>query len=199
MQYLSDEELAGVDLVAYENGFISQRYTDNKGKTHLLAYVKDGDTFVYLRPEVYSKYLTNTALGLPVGERIQVAETSAQTIYAYPFTNGYIRLTVSEQETIVGGEVVVITNEAAAITVGAIYDAENNFFETVSYADSLTESIVNASVANAYDFLNIPDNATLAAAFKAAYEAAFEKGFSAANPPLRVSPGGRPAIPASSN
>ncbi len=182
VQYLSDEELAGVDLVAYENGFISQRYTDNKGKTHLLAYVKDGDTFVYLRPEAYSKYLTNTALGLPVGERIQVAETSTQTIYAYPFTNGYIRLTVSEQETIVGGEVVVITNEAAAITVGAIYDAENNFFETVSYADSLTESIVNASVANAYDFLNIPDNATLAAAFKAAYEAAFEKGFSAGEP-----------------
>lgn len=148
----------------------------------MLAYVADSDSFVYLRPEVVSKYQTNTFLGSPVSDRIHVAETDSQDIYAYPFTNGYIRLTVSAQETIEGGEVVMIIQESAAITVGAQYDAENNFFETVSYADRIDESIVNASVADAYDFLNIPDNATLAAAFKEEYEKAFEMGFSAGEP-----------------
>lgn len=182
VEYTDGEELASVDLVAYENGFLSQKYTDNKGKTHMLAYVADSDSFVYLRPEVVSKYQTNTSLGSPVSDRIHVAETDSQDIYAYPFTNGYIRLTVSAQETIEGGEVVTIIQESAAITVGAQYDAENNFFETVSYADRIDESIVNASVADAYDFLNIPDNATLAAAFKEEYEKAFEMGFSAGEP-----------------
>ena len=182
VEYADGEELASVDLVAYENGFLSQKYTDNKGKTHMLAYVADSDSFVYLRPEVVSKYQTNTSLGSPVSDRIHVAETDSQDIYAYPFTNGYIRLTVSAQETIEGGEVVTIIQESAAITVGAQYDAENNFFETVSYADRIDESIVNASVADAYDFLNIPDNATLAAAFKEEYEKAFEMGFSAGEP-----------------
>ena len=37
------------------------------------------------------------ALGNVTGDRIAVAETDDTTVYAYPFANGYIKLTVSEQ------------------------------------------------------------------------------------------------------
>ncbi len=182
VDYADGEELASVALVAYENGVFSQKYTDNNGKKHMLAYVAESDSFVYLRPEAVSKYESNLSLGAPSGERMLVAEKDTQSIYAYPFTNGYIRLTVSEQAKIEGGQVVYVLNESGVATVGAVFDEEKNFFETVSYADSINESIVNASVANAYDFLNIPDAATLVEAFKTEYEKAFEMGFSAGKP-----------------
>lgn len=182
MEYREGEELLGVDLVAYENGFYSQKYTDNKGAVHMLAYVENLDDFVYLRPEVVSKYSSNTSLGKPVGAAIKVAEKSGQEIFAYPFDNGYIKLTVSEQMKIEDGKPVTVINESGVVTVGAKYDEEANFFETVSYADSITAGLVNDSVKEAYDFLNIPDNETLAAAFKTAYEEAFALGFSAGEP-----------------
>lgn len=182
VEYKEGEELLGVDLVAYENGFYSQKYTDNKGAVHMLAYVEKTDEFVYLRPEVVSKYQSNTGLGKPSGAAIKVAEKSGQEIFAYPFDNGYIKLTVSEQVKIEDGKPVTVINESGVITVGAKYDAEKNFFETVSFAESITAGIVNASVSQAYEFLNIPDAETLAAAFKTAYEEAFALGFSAGEP-----------------
>lgn len=148
----------------------------------MLAYVENLDDFVYLRPEVVSKYSSNTSLGKPVGAAIKVAEKSGQEIFAYPFDNGYIKLTVSEQMKIEDGKPVTVINESGVVTVGAKYDEETNFFETVSYAESITAGLVNDSVKEAYDFLNIPDNETLAAAFKTAYEEAFALGFSAGEP-----------------
>lgn len=180
--YASDEEFVSAELVSYENGFISQKYTDNKGKVHMLAYSASENDFVYLRPAVVSIFNSNTTIGAPVSARIQVAETESQTIYAYPFANGYIKLTVSEQYEIVGGLPVAVTNEAAVATVGATYDKEKVFFETVSYADSINASLVNAATSQAYAFLNIPDAETLAAKFREAYEAAFAVGFSAGKP-----------------
>lgn len=182
VEWATGEEFVSAELTAYDNGFISQKYTDNKGKVHMLAYSESENGFVYLRPAVVSIYNANTKIGAPVSGRIQVAETEDQKIYAYPFANGYIKLTVSQQYEIVGGAPVAVTNEAAVATVGATYDSAKGFFETVSYADSITASLVNASVSQAYDFLNIPDAETLAAKFKEAYEAAFAVGFSAGQP-----------------
>lgn len=182
VDFADGETLAGVDLVSYANGYISQKYTDNNGKIHMLAYSETSGDFVYLRPEVVSKAEANTAVGAPAGERVLVAEADGQKIFAYPYTNGYVKLTISEQVAIEGGEVITIINESAVVMVGAVYDKDKNFFETVSYADSIDESLVNNAVDNAFAFLNIPDKATLAKAFKDAYEAAFAVGFSAGKP-----------------
>lgn len=180
--FADGEALASVDLVSYTNGYLSQKYTDNNGKVHMLAYSEMSGGFIYLRPEVVSKAEANTAVGAPAGERVLVASIDGQKIFAYPYTNGYVKLTVSEQVAIEGGEVVTILNESAVVMVGAVYDEEKKFFETVSYADSIDESLVNNAVNNAFDFLNIPDKATLAKAFRDAYEAAFAVGFSAGKP-----------------
>ncbi len=187
VEFASDEELQTVTLATYSNGFIYQLYTDTKGGTHMLAYVAAEDTFVYLRPAVYSSYASNTAVGYPTGERITAAETGDQTIYAYPFSNGYVRLTASEQRTIVPGEgIVTILNESASVTVGSIYNAEDNFFETTNYSENITESIVNDGVINSAYWtiwgIEQPTKAEIAAAFVEAYNAAFETGFSCGVP-----------------
>ena len=187
VEFASDEELQTVTLATYSNGFIYQLYTDTKGGTHMLAYVAAEDTFVYLRPAVYSAYASNTAVGYPTGERITAAETDDQTIYAYPFSNGYVRLTASEQRTIVPGEgIVTILNESASVTVGSIYNAEDNFFETTNYSENITESIVNDGVISSAYWtiwgIEQPTKAEIAEAFVEAYNAAFEIGFSCGVP-----------------
>ncbi len=187
VEFASDEELQTVTLATYSNGFIYQLYTDTKGGTHMLAYVAAEDTFVYLRPAVYSAYASNTAVGYPTGERITAAETDDQTIYAYPFSNGYVRLTASEQRTIIPGEgIVAILNESASVTVGSIYNAEDNFFETTNYSENITESIVNDGVISSAYWtiwgIEQPTKAEIAAAFVEAYNAAFEMGFSCGVP-----------------
>lgn len=180
------ENLTGVDLVESDYGVLLQKYTGTDGKIHTIMFqAKESGTgdFYYLLPEVFTCYTKNSGLGKQTAERMQVAEGAAGDIFAYPFANGYIKLTVSEQEDFNDeGEVITVINYSAIATVGAVYDADKKFFATTSYAANITEAIVNASVANAYDELEIPDNATLAAKFKAAYESAFAKGFSAGEP-----------------
>lgn len=190
VEYADGEELAGVELVTYANGYLAQSYNDNKGATHMLVYSAASDDFVYLRPAVVSAM--TSALGAPSGERMEVAATDRQSIYAYPFANGYIRLTVSEQQSVVGGEVVTVINESAVALEGAVYDAEKNFFESVSYSENITADTIkhessgdNKSVDEAYwDIWGVeqPDDETIAGAFRTAYDEAFALGFSAGQP-----------------
>lgn len=184
VEYASDEEMQSVDLVTYENGLLLQTYTDNKGAKHKLVYV-DGE-FIYLRPAVVAKM---GGLGSPVGERILVAESEnsdgEQTVYAYPFKNGYIKLTVSAQEKIQGGKPVSVIVESAVATSGATYDSEKNFFETTSFSDRITANMVSDSINNGYWSkwgVEKPSKEDIAAAFKKAYDDAFAIGFSAGEP-----------------
>ncbi len=191
VDFSDDETLAKVDKVVYSNGYISQTYTDNKGNNHMLAYSEEINDFVYFRPAVVDKLLDS--LGKPVGERMLVATVDGEkNIYAYPFENGYIKLTSQMEETIEGGDVVVVLTESAVATEGATFDSDKVFFETVSYSDSITESTVkhtssgdDQSVDNAYWTLwgkTQPTDAQLVEAFKTAYNEAFEIGFSAGRP-----------------
>lgn len=190
VHYFEGETLASVAKVSYENGTFSQTYTDNNGKQHRLVYNKEQDVFYYLRPAVAEK--VTAALGNLTAERIQVAETDETSVYAYPFANGYIKLTVSKQDKIEGGQAVTVINEYAVATEGATFDAEKNYFATTSFSDRLTPSIVshktngdNASVDSAYWVKwgkEQPSDEVLAAAFKKAYDDAFAVGFSAGTP-----------------
>jgi hypothetical protein len=190
VKYLEGETLAAVAKVVYENGRFSQTYTDNAGKQHRLVYNADQDAFYYLRPAVAEK--VTGALGNVTGDRIAVAETDDTTVYAYPFANGYIKLTVSEQAKIEDGQVVTVINEYAVATEGAEYDEEKNYFATTSFSENITPNIVqhttngnDASVDDAYWTKwgkEQPSDEVLAAAFKKAYDDAFAIGFSAGTP-----------------
>lgn len=181
--FYKDEELQGVDLVTYENGIISQSYTDSKGQAHKLVYANESETFVYLRPAVVSKM---SGLGAPTAERIQVAETKDQKIYAYPFENGYMKLTVSQQLDMEDGAIVTVTTEVAVATQGTSFDSEKVFFETTSYSNSITADMVNESALNSAYWtiwgVEKPTAEAVAAAFKDAYDKAFALGFSAGQP-----------------
>lgn len=185
VEFASDETLASVDLVTYENGLLLQTYTDSKGAKHKLVYVEG--KFFYLRPAVVSKM---GGLGAPVGERILVAQTEnsdgEQKVYAYPFANGYVRLVVSAQEKIQGGDVVSVIVESAVATSGATYDSEKGFFETKSFSDRITASMVSQDILDrAYWSIwkvEKPTKEAIAAAFKKAYDDAFAIGFSAGEP-----------------
>ena len=156
----------------------------------MLAYSAAIDDFVYFRPAVVSAL--SGSLGAPTDDRIEAAASDGQFIYAYPFANGYVRLTVSEQSKIEGGEVITVLNESAVATEGAVYDAEKNFFETVSYSDQIVPGMIkhessgdNKSVDEAYwDIWGVeqPDDETIAGAFRTAYDEAFALGFSAGQP-----------------
>lgn len=181
VSYYADEELKSVELVAYANGYLSQTYTDSKDQKHVLAYINGSDSFVYLRPAVVSKM---NGLGAPISDSILVtAADGAKKVYAYPFQNGYIRLTVDKQDTIEDGEIVSVINEQAVATSGATYDPDKVFFETTSFSDRITASIVHDDVINkAYWSLwgvEVPTKESVAAAFKKAYDDAFAIGFSA--------------------
>ncbi len=190
VKYYEDETLASVAKVVYENGTFAQTYTDNNGKQHRLVYNKDQDVFYYLRPAVAEK--VTAALGSLTAERIQVAETDETSIYAYPFANGYIKLTVSEQAKIEDGQVITVINEYAVATEGATFDADKKYFATTSFSDQITPNIVshktngdNASVDTAYWAKwgkEQPSDEALAAAFKKAYDDAFAIGFSSGTP-----------------
>lgn len=194
VNYYEGETLVSVERVAYTNGYLSQAYTDNGGKRHMLVYNDANDEFLYLRPAVVEKLMGS--LGKPTAERIRVAQTESESVYAYPFANGYIKLTVSEQEIIEDGEAVTVVNEYAVATEGATYDADAKFFATESFSDRITTEIVShktsgndASVDDAYWSTwqkEQPSDAELVAAFKKAYDDAFAIGFSAGMP----SPGG---------
>ncbi len=185
VEFASDEKLASVDLVTYENGLLLQTYTDSKGAKHKLVYVEG--KFFYLRPAVVSKM---GGLGAPVGERILVAQTEnsdgEQKVYAYPFVDGYVRLVVSAQEKIQGGDVVSVIVESAVATSGATYDSEKGFFETTSFSDRITASMVSQDILDqAYWSIwdvEKPTKEKIAAAFKKAYDDAFAIGFSAGEP-----------------
>lgn len=186
--FYEDETLSGVDLTSYENGLLSQSYTDGKGQVHKLVYSKDIDGFVYLRPAVVSKM---NGLGAPTAHRVLVAQIEKsegeQTIYAYPFERGYIRLSVKQEITIEDGAVVTVTNETAVATQGATYDSENGFFATTSYSDSINADMVSADVLSAAYWdgcwnLEKPTKEQIAAAFKTAYDEAYALGFSAGSP-----------------
>lgn len=190
VDYADGETLASVELVTYANGYLSQSFTDNNGAVHMLAYSAAIDDFVYFRPAVVSAL--SGSLGAPTDDRIEAAASDGQFIYAYPFANGYVRLTVSEQSKIEGGEVITVLNESAVATEGAVYDAEKNFFETVSYSDQIVPGMIkhessgdNKSVDEAYwDIWGVeqPDDETIAGAFRTAYDEAFALGFSAGQP-----------------
>lgn len=190
VDYADGETLASVELVAYANGYLSQSFTDNNGAVHMLAYSAAIDDFVYFRPAVVSAL--SGSLGAPTDDRIEAAASDGQFIYAYPFANGYVRLTVSEQSKIEGGEVITVLNESAVATEGAVYDAEKNFFETVSYSDQIVPGMIrhessgdNKAVDEAYWEkwgVEQPDDETLSGAFKTAYDEAFALGFSAGQP-----------------
>lgn len=185
VEFASDETLASVDLVTYENGLLLQTYTDSKGAKHKLVYVEG--KFIYLRPAVVSKM---GGLGAPVGERILVAQTEnsdgEQKVYAYPFVDGYVRLVVSAQEKIQGSDVVSVIVESAVATSGATYDSEKGFFETKSFSDRITASMVSQDILDqAYWSIwdvEKPTKEKIAAAFKKAYDDAFAIGFSAGEP-----------------
>lgn len=185
VEFASDETLASVDLVTYENGLLLQTYTDSKGAKHKLVCVEG--KFIYLRPAVVSKM---GGLGAPVGERILVAQTEnndgEQEIYAYPFANGYVKLVVSIQEKIQGGKPVFVTVESAVATSGAAYDSDKSFFETTSFSDRITASMVNQNVLDQAYWsvwgVEKPTKEAIAAAFKKAYDDAFAIGFSAGEP-----------------
>ena len=185
VEFSSDETLASVDLVTYENGLLLQTYTDSKGAKHKLVYVEG--KFIYLRPAVVSKM---GGLGAPVGERILVAQTEnndgEQEIYAYPFANGYVKLVVSIQEKIQGGKPVFVTVESAVATSGAAYGSDKGFFETTSFSDRITASMVNQNVLDQAYWsvwgVEKPTKEAIAAAFKKAYDDAFAIGFSAGEP-----------------
>ena len=190
VDYADGETLASVELVTYANGYLSQSFTDNNGAVHMLAYSAAIDDFVYFRPVVVSAL--SGSLGAPTDDRIEAAASDGQFIYAYPFANGYVRLTVSEQSKIEGGEVITVLNESAVATEGAVYDAEKNFFETVSYSDQIVPGMIrhessgdNKAVDEAYWEkwgVEQPDDETLSGAFKTAYDEAFALGFSAGQP-----------------
>ncbi len=187
VKFASDEELKSVDLVTYENGLLLQTYTDSKDAKHKLVYLTDTKEFVYLRPAVVSKM---SGLGAPVGERVLVAEAEtdegAQKVYAYPFKNGYVKLTVGEQEKIQGGKPVTVVVETAVATSGATYDSEKGFFETTSFSDRITAGMVNDNVLNQGYWnswgVEKPTKEAIATAFKKAYDDAFALGFSAGEP-----------------
>ena len=129
-------------------------------------------------------------IGAPVGERILVAQTEnndgEQEIYAYPFANGYVKLVVSIQEKIQGGKPVFVTVESAVATSGAAYDSDKGFFETTSFSDRITASMVNQNVLDQAYWsvwgVEKPTKEAIAAAFKKAYDDAFAIGFSAGEP-----------------
>ena len=185
VEFASDEKLASIDLVTYENGLLLQTYTDSKDAKHKLVYVEG--KFFYLRPAVVSKM---GGLGAPVGERIRVAWTKnsdgKQEVYAYPFVDGYVRLVVSAQKKIQGGDVVSVIVESAVATSGATYDSEKGFFETKSFSDRITASMVSQDILDqAYWSIwdvEKPTQEKIAAAFKKAYDDAFAIGFSAGEP-----------------
>lgn len=185
VEFASDEELASVDLVTYENDLLLQTYTDSKGAKHKLVYASG--EFFYLRPAVVSKM---GGLGAPVGERILVAQTEnsdgEQTVYAYPFANGYVKLVVSAQEKIQGGSAVSVIVESAVATSGATYDSDKGFFETTSFAERITADMVDQRILDqAYWSIwgvEKPTKEAIAAAFKKAYDDAFAIGFSAGEP-----------------
>lgn len=190
VEYASGEKLASVELVVYKDGYLSQKYIDNNNAEHVLAYSEASGTFVYFRPAVVSKIMSS--LGSPSAERVEVAAVDGQSVYAYPFANGYVKLVVSRQEKIQGGEVVTVINESAVATEGATFDREKVFFETVSYSSNITAGMIshvtsgdNASVDAAYWSIwgkEQPSDEAIAGAFKAAYDEAFEVGFSAGTP-----------------
>lgn len=187
VEFASDEKLTSVDLVTYEDGLLLQTYTDSKGAKHKLVYSAEFNGFVYLRPAVASKI---SGLGAPLSERVLVAEkktgSGEQTVYAYPFKNGYVSLNVSTQQKIQGGKPVITIVETSVAVLGSIYDSEKGFFNTTNFSDRLTAGAVSQDVLDKA-YWNIwgvekPTKEAIAAAFKKAYDDAFELGFSAGEP-----------------
>ncbi|MCI8459083.1 MAG: hypothetical protein HFE46_05405 [Clostridia bacterium] len=187
------EGLQAADLVEYANGVLLQAYTDDGGKVHAAMMNPQTKTVYYIRPAAYEKYKAGTDIGKPIKAAYEVASTAKAKVYAYAFSNGYIKLTErTETDFDDGGNVITVVNESAVATIGSVYNEQSNFFETRSYADDISADIVSDAVVTQsetpskdaiWSKLNTPtDKATIAQAFRDAYVDAFEKGFSAGTP-----------------